>query len=54
VKKHVDAMVLSVIAITDAVFLQTMQQKKWGRVITSTSSGMITPIPNLGISKALG
>jgi 3-oxoacyl-[acyl-carrier protein] reductase len=45
-------MVLSVIAITDRV-LPGMRQKKWGRIITSTSSGVISPIPNLGISNAL-
>jgi 3-oxoacyl-[acyl-carrier protein] reductase len=46
------AMVLSVIAVTDRV-LPGMRQKKWGRIITSTSSGVVSPIPNLGISNAL-
>jgi 3-oxoacyl-[acyl-carrier protein] reductase len=46
------AMVLSVIAITDRV-LPGMRKKKWGRIITSTSSGVVAPIPNLGISNAL-
>ena len=46
------AMVLSVIAITDRV-LPGMKTRKWGRIITNTSSGIITPIPNLGISNAL-
>jgi 3-oxoacyl-[acyl-carrier protein] reductase len=41
-----------VIAITDGV-LPDMKKKKWGRVITSTSSGVVTPIPNLGLSNAL-
>ncbi|EWY38670.1 3-oxoacyl-ACP reductase [Skermanella stibiiresistens SB22] len=50
--KHFQAMVLSVIAITDAV-LPSMRARKWGRVITSTSSGVVAPIPNLGISNAL-
>ena len=45
-------MVLSVIAITDRV-LPGMRKKKWGRIITSTSSGVVAPIPNLGISNAL-
>jgi 3-oxoacyl-[acyl-carrier protein] reductase len=45
-------MVLSVIAITDAV-LPGMRQRGWGRVITSASSGVIAPIPNLGLSNAL-
>jgi len=33
--------------------LPGMRQRKWGRVITSTSSGVVAPIPNLGISNAL-
>ncbi|AGT10610.1 SDR family oxidoreductase [Paracoccus aminophilus] len=51
-RKYFDAMVLSVIAITDAV-LPNMREKKWGRIITSTSSGVVAPIPNLGLSNAL-
>jgi 3-oxoacyl-[acyl-carrier protein] reductase len=50
--KSFESMVLSVISITDRV-LPGMRQKKWGRIITSTSSGVISPIPNLGISNAL-
>jgi 3-oxoacyl-[acyl-carrier protein] reductase len=50
--KQFQAMVLSVIAITDRV-LPGMRARKWGRVITSTSSGVISPIPNLGISNTL-
>src|SRR3984957_6975457 len=50
--KHFQAMVLSVIATTDRV-LPKMRERHWGRVITSTSSGVISPIPNLGISNAL-
>jgi 3-oxoacyl-[acyl-carrier protein] reductase len=45
-------MVLSVIAITDRA-IPGMKQRGWGRVITSTSSGAITPIANLGISNTL-
>jgi len=51
-RKYFDSMVLSVIAISDAV-LPKMRQKKWGRIITSTSSGVVAPIPNLGLSNAL-
>lgn len=51
-RKHFDSMVLSVVAITDAV-LPKMREKKWGRIITSTSSGVVAPIPNLGLSNAL-
>jgi 3-oxoacyl-[acyl-carrier protein] reductase len=50
--RHFDAMVLSVIAITDRV-LPGMRQRRWGRIITSTSSGVVAPIPNLGMSNAL-
>jgi 3-oxoacyl-[acyl-carrier protein] reductase len=49
---HFQAMVLSVIAITDRA-LPKMRERKWGRIITSTSSGVVAPIPNLGISNAL-
>ncbi len=51
-RKHFDSMVLSVIAISDAV-LPGMRARKWGRIITSTSSGVIAPIANLGLSNAL-
>jgi len=50
--KHFQAMVLSVITLTDRV-LPGMRDRKWGRIITSTSSGIVAPIPNLGISNAL-
>src|SRR6202034_3548860 len=50
--KQFQAMVLSVIAITDRV-LPNMRARHWGRVITSTSSGVVAPIPNLAISNAL-
>src|SRR5271156_4586983 len=46
------SMVLSVIAITDRV-LPGMKSQGWGRILTSTSSGVISPIPNLAISNAL-
>lgn len=46
------SMVLSVIAVTDRV-LPGMCARGWGRIITSTSSGVVAPIPNLGISNAL-
>ncbi|KAF0231615.1 MAG: 3-oxoacyl-acyl-carrier protein [Beijerinckiaceae bacterium] len=50
--KHFNAMVLSVIAITDRV-LPGMRARQWGRVITSTSMGVVVPIPNLGMSNTL-
>ncbi|SIO84070.1 SDR family oxidoreductase [Nocardiopsis sp. JB363] len=46
------AMVLPVIELTDAV-VGGMRERGWGRIITSTSSGPITPIPNLGVSNTL-
>jgi 3-oxoacyl-[acyl-carrier protein] reductase len=50
--KHFQSMVLSVIATTDRV-LPNMRTRHWGRIITSASSGVATPIPNLAISNAL-
>ena len=49
---YFQSMVLPVIALTDRV-LPGMRERKWGRIITSTSSGVIAPIPNLGLSNAL-
>ncbi len=46
------SMVLPVIALTDAV-VGGMRERGWGRIITSTSSGPIAPIANLGISNTL-
>jgi 3-oxoacyl-[acyl-carrier protein] reductase len=50
--KQFQAMVVSVIHVTDLV-LPGMRAKKWGRIITSTSSGVLAPIPDLGISNTL-
>ena len=50
--KHFQSMVLSVIAISAAV-LPGMRARRFGRIITSASSGVIAPIPNLGLSNAL-
>jgi len=47
-----DAMVLSLMQLTSLV-LPGMQAKGWGRIITSTSSGVVTPIPSLAVSNAL-
>lgn len=51
-QEQYSSMVLPVIALTDAV-LGGMRERGWGRIITSTSSGAIAPIPNLGISNTL-
>lgn len=45
-------MVLSVIALTDSL-LPGMRAKRWGRILTVISSGVIQPIPILGISNTL-
>lgn len=50
--KFFNSMVVSVMAITDRV-LPGMRDRKWGRIVTSTSSGVVAPIPNLGLSNAL-
>jgi len=50
--KQFEAMVLSVIKIADHV-LPSMRARGWGRIITSTSSGVVAPIANLAISNAL-
>jgi 3-oxoacyl-[acyl-carrier protein] reductase len=47
-----EAMVVGVISLTDLV-LPAMRLRGWGRIITNTSSGIVTPIPNLAISNAL-
>lgn len=50
--KFFEMMVLSVISITDRI-LPGMKSAGWGRIVTSTSSGVVAPIPNLGLSNAL-
>jgi 3-oxoacyl-[acyl-carrier protein] reductase len=50
--EYFQAMVVSVIKITDRV-LPGMRDRKWGRVVTSTSSGVVSPIANLGLSNTL-
>jgi 3-oxoacyl-[acyl-carrier protein] reductase len=51
-RKSFEQMVLPVITLTDRV-LPAMRAHKWGRIITSTSSGVVASIPNLGTSNAL-
>jgi 3-oxoacyl-[acyl-carrier protein] reductase len=50
--KYFNSMVLPVIAVTNRV-LSGMRERKWGRIVTSTSSGVVAPIPNLGTSNSL-
>jgi 3-oxoacyl-[acyl-carrier protein] reductase len=45
-------MILPVIVITDRV-LPGMRERGWGRILTSTSGGALSPIPNLAISNTL-
>jgi 3-oxoacyl-[acyl-carrier protein] reductase len=47
-----DQMILPVIVITDRV-LPGMRERGWGRILTSTSGGALSPIPNLAISNTL-
>lgn len=51
-RSHFERMVLSVMRITDRA-LPAMRERRWGRIITSTSSGVVAPIPGLAISNAL-
>lgn len=45
-------MVLSVITLTDAL-LPGMCRRQWGRIMTVVSSGVVQPIPILGVSNTL-
>jgi 3-oxoacyl-[acyl-carrier protein] reductase len=47
-----ELMVGSVIGLTDRV-IGGMRERRWGRIITSTSSGVEAPIPNLALSNSL-
>jgi 3-oxoacyl-[acyl-carrier protein] reductase len=51
-RTHFESMVLSVIRLTGRL-LPGMRERRWGRVLTSTTSGVIQPSPDLGISNTL-
>uniref|UniRef100_UPI0040485BB3 SDR family oxidoreductase n=1 Tax=Polynucleobacter sp. TaxID=2029855 RepID=UPI0040485BB3 len=51
-QKSFNDMVTTLLSITDRV-LPGMRERKWGRIITSTTSGAIAPIKNLAISNTL-
>ncbi len=51
-RDYFESMVASVIHLSDLV-LPGMRRRGWGRLITSTSSGVVVPIPLLGISNTL-
>jgi 3-oxoacyl-[acyl-carrier protein] reductase len=52
VRKHYEVMVLRVMELAGLV-IPEMRQRHWGRVLTIASSGVIQPIPNLGLSNAI-
>lgn len=52
VRKQYEIMVLRVMEIAGLV-IPEMRERKWGRVLTVASSGVIQPIPNLGLSNAI-
>lgn len=47
-----DAMVMSLVDLTGAL-VPGMRERRWGRIITVASSGIVAPIPNLALSNAL-
>ncbi len=51
-RSQFDIMVTSLIRISGH-FLTGMRQRKWGRILTIASSGVLQPIPNLALSNAL-
>ena len=46
------SMFVNQLAIVNA-FLPDMRERRWGRIIVVSSSGIVQPIPNLGISNAI-
>jgi 3-oxoacyl-[acyl-carrier protein] reductase len=51
-RSRFEDMVLSLITLTDAL-LPGMRSRRWGRIVTVVSQGVIQPVPMLGISNAL-
>lgn len=51
-RQSFESMVLSIMALSRPI-VAGMRERGWGRVITSTSSGVVTPIANLAVSNAL-
>lgn len=47
-----DSMAFGLITVTEAM-VEGMRARRWGRVITVASSGVIQPIPSLALSNAL-
>jgi 3-oxoacyl-[acyl-carrier protein] reductase len=50
--RHFEAMFLSAVRLT-RLALPGMRQRRFGRILAVVSSGVIQPIPNLGVSNAL-
>ena len=51
-REQFDAMVMRVIELS-CLCLPAMRQAGWGRILTVASSGVVQPIPNLGLSNTL-
>lgn len=51
-RRHFESIVLGIVTVTEAV-MPGMRSQKWGRVLTVTSSGVVQPIPTLGLANAL-
>tara|TARA_Y100000590_G_scaffold17848_2_gene21318 strand:+ start:3442 stop:4224 length:783 start_codon:yes stop_codon:yes gene_type:complete len=49
---YIQSIILNIITITNKI-IPYMKRKKWGRVITITSSGVVQPIENLLVSNTL-
>jgi 3-oxoacyl-[acyl-carrier protein] reductase len=51
-QQQLQAQFLSFVQVTNA-FLPGMRERHWGRILASSSSGIVQPIPNIGISNSL-
>jgi 3-oxoacyl-[acyl-carrier protein] reductase len=51
-RNAIQSLMLSVISVTEAA-VAGMRQRKWGRILTVASSGVIQPIPNLAVSNTV-
>jgi 3-oxoacyl-[acyl-carrier protein] reductase len=51
-RRHFESMVLGLIRVIDGT-VPTMREKRWGRVLTIASSGVVQPIPSLAVSNTL-
>ena len=51
-RRQFESMVVSLISLIEGL-LPGMRKRRWGRILTVTSSGIIQPIPTLGMSNTL-